>query len=166
MAKTKGKCPHCGKLKKNLKLHILITHPDSSPEPIIPQHQLAIGENKMEKGKKSEPPKPNSLNIYPRELGGIKFEYRENPVGYLQQSLNDNRWYHVHIYDKATRQLKALIFPDEKYYNPKELAQVIGAEPWRRFFERHLDLLEKISPWIFLGAIGIILLGLIIFVGG
>lgn len=109
------------------------------------------------------PQPPNSLNIYPQEKGGVKFEYMDNPEGPWQQCLNDGRWYHVHFWHK--NQLRPPNFPDEAYYSPKELAQVIGAEDWRRFFERRFELLEKISPWIFLGAMGIIALALLIFMG-
>jgi len=108
---------------------------------------------------------PNSMNIYPPEMEGIKFENVENPVGHLQQSLNDSRWYHVHIWDKEKKALVPLRFPDEPYYNPKELAQIVGAEPIRRYFERRNELLEKISPWVFLGAMGIIVFAMLIFGG-
>jgi len=109
--------------------------------------------------------RPNSINLYPPHLGGIKFEYVENAVGYLHQLLNDSRLYHVHIWDEGKQSLVPLRFPDDAYYNPRELAQVVGAEPWRRYFEKRNELLEKISPWVFLGAMGIIVLAMIIFGG-
>jgi len=109
--------------------------------------------------------RPNSINLYPPHLGGVKFEYVENAVGYLHQLLNDSRLYHIHIWDEAKNSLVPLRFPDDAYYNPRELAQVVGAEPWRRYFEKRNELLEKISPWVFVGAMGIIVLAMIIFGG-
>jgi len=109
--------------------------------------------------------RPNSINIYPPHLGGVKFEYVDNPVGFPQPLLNDSRKYYFHIWDEDKDSLVSILFPDDAYYNPRELAQVVGAEPWRRYFERHNAFLEKISPWVFLGAMAIIVLAMIVFGG-
>ena len=114
------------------------------------------------KGKKGKPPQPNCLCIRPE---GITFEYEywEKPVGHLNQCLNDGKNYHVQIQDKQTGNMKPMLFPDAAFYNPKELANIIGAEPWRRYFERRNELLEKIAPWAFVATLAILLLALLIF---
>jgi hypothetical protein len=105
----------------------------------------------------------NCMNIYPRAEGGIKFEYMAEPTGDMRKCLNNNKWYYVNI--KLDGKLTPLTFPDDVFYNPKEMAQVIGAEPFRRFFEYQNTLLEKIAPWSVVGAGGLCLFGMIIFGG-
>lgn len=110
--------------------------------------------------------KENCLNIYPRELGGIKFEYvTDPPFGLPQQCINNGKRYLVNIWNPEKKGLEALIFPDEKYYDPRVLAEVVEAEPVRRYFEQGIQLLEKIAPWAFVAAIGLALLAIIILPG-
>lgn len=110
--------------------------------------------------------KENCVNIYPREMGGIKFEYMANPPsGLPQQCVNNGKKYFVNIWNPGITGLECLIFPDEKYYDPRVLAEVVEAEPVRRYFELAMPLLEKIAPWAFVAAIGLALLAIIILPG-
>ena len=110
--------------------------------------------------------KENCLNIYPREKGGIRFEYMNKPpFGLTQQCVNNGKRYYVNIWKPEENQLVPLIFQDQKYEDPRVLAEVVEAEPVRRYFEMSIPLLEKIAPWAFVAAIGLALLAIIILPG-
>jgi hypothetical protein len=110
--------------------------------------------------------KENCLNIYPREKGGIRFEYMNKPpFGLTQQCINNGKKYFVNIWKPEDNQLVPLIFQDQKYEDPRVLAEVVEADPVRRYFEISIPLLEKIAPWAFVAAIGLALLAIIILPG-
>ena len=107
----------------------------------------------------------NCLNIYPPDLGGIKFEHADTPAGLPWKCENDGKWYFVNIWDQAKKGLIALVLPDTQYYDPKEFANIVGAEPIKRFFEMHFQTLEKLAPWLFIAMIGLMILAMIILPG-
>jgi hypothetical protein len=110
--------------------------------------------------------KENCINIYPREMGGIRFEYlEETPPGLPRQLVNNGKNYLVNIWNPAEQKLVHFIPPDQKYYDPRVLAEVVEADPVRRYFEMSIPILEKIAPWAFVAAIGIALLAIIILPG-
>ena len=112
--------------------------------------------------------KENCLNIYPAELGGIRFEHMEE--GTFTQSVpqkceNDNRWYYVNRWSKDDNKLVPFVVPDMEYFDPREFANIFDAEPIRRFFEIHFGSLERFAPLVFIGAIALAILAIVILPG-
>ncbi len=103
----------------------------------------------------------NCLRICPNELGGMRFEHVDSPLGYPWLCENDNRHYFVEAWDPTTKTMVPFELPEPKYFSPKEFANIVDAEPIRRFFENHNDRLEKMAPWIFLAMCGVFLIAVL-----
>lgn len=97
---------------------------------------------------------PNSLNIYADKdstfdivmPSGIVFEYVENPLGQPMRCRNNNKDYHVHIWDIGGRRLVPFILPDKKYTDPGILARYLGLPAQRRYLRHRESLMKYIGP--------------------
>lgn len=113
----------------------------------------------------------NCLNIYAPQpdvgfLGLIDFTHAENPVGIPWKCENDGQWYYVNLCDGLPiLKTSPLTLPNTQFYDPKEFANIVGAEPIKRFFEMHFQTLEKLAPWLFIAMCVIFLLAMIMLPG-
>lgn len=98
----------------------------------------------------------NCLNIYARTDPATKKNYAEKivfentpePIGQPQQCLNDNKWYHVNIFDLGTMKLVPFGLPDALYTPPSLLARYIQI-PAQRKYLRHREGWQKfVGPGI------------------
>lgn len=91
----------------------------------------------------------NSMNIYPAEKGGIKFEDMAKPEGQPRVCVNDSKPYFVHIWDEDKKRLAPFNLPDQQYYDPRVFAErVLELPAHRKIFQRKQTLLQKLSPFI------------------
>jgi len=116
----------------------------------------------------------NSLNIYAIKIDGIiyaskiAFEWVDNPIGQLQQCLNNGQWYYIHrgileiISGKITQpEPEPFLLPDSQYFDPAEFANVIKMPAHQRLFERQTPLFQKIAPVFMVIAFGLAIIGFI-----
>ncbi len=106
----------------------------------------------------------NSLNIYPEE---IKFENisEEKLLGQPVKCLNDNNYYHIHIWDKDLSVLKPFTLPDTQYRDPREFANNLNIPAHRKLAQRRASLIQKIAPFALVAADGIVAFLIIIRAG-
>lgn len=105
---------------------------------------------------------PNSLNLYKNK---IAFECVENPIGQQQKCYNDTKWYFVHKFNYATSRLEEFSLPDDedsqRYYHPREFANVVTMPANKKLFEPIPSLFQKIAIGIMAVVIGAEIIGLI-----
>lgn len=113
--------------------------------------------------------KVNCLNIYAakdkdtEKIYPVKvaFEWQDNPTGQPQQCLNNNKWYHVNIFDISKEELVRFSLPDSQYFDPREFANVITMPAHKKLFERQASLLQKVAPWVMVIAFCASLFGMV-----
>lgn len=93
----------------------------------------------------------NSMNIYPANQGGVKFEDVDSPDGQPWICDNDSKPYFIHIWDDKIKKLTEFKLPDEQYYDPRIFAErVLGLPAHRRIFIRKQNIVQKLSPFMLL----------------
>jgi hypothetical protein len=118
----------------------------------------------------------NSLNIYVKkdeDTGDVVpdrvvFEDMAKPMGQPQHCLNDNKWYHVHIWDLEKRSLRAFSLPDAQYSDPAILARYLEQPAQKRYLRHRPSLLRFVGPGILalMVGLGFILLVILSDTGG
>lgn len=108
--------------------------------------------------------KANSLNIY---ADRVAFEDESNPVGMPWTNFHDNALYYVHFKDGD--KLEPFKLPDddenERYYDPKEYANVITMPLNKKYFSWAPDLFKKIAIGAMLIIIIVEVIGLVALAG-
>jgi hypothetical protein len=104
--------------------------------------------------------KANSLNIYADK---VAFEDEKNPVGMPWTNFHDNALYYVHFKDGD--KLEPFKLPDddenERYYDPKEYANVITMPLNKKYFSWAPDLFKKITIGVMMGIVIAEIIGLV-----
>lgn len=107
---------------------------------------------------------PNSLNIYPNK---VVFEYVKKPLGMTGKCFNDSKEYYIHEADNG--KLKEFILPDdnddERYYNPREFANVVEMPACKKYLEWMPSLFQKVAFGIMAAVIVVEMIVLIILSG-
>lgn len=107
---------------------------------------------------------PNSMNIYKDR---IEFEYVKKPLGMPGKCYNDNQEYFVHRLDDGS--MSEWVLPDEdedkRYYDPKELANVVEMPAVKKYMEWVPSTFQKVAFGIMAVVIAAELITLIILVG-
>jgi hypothetical protein len=117
-----------------------------------------VGQPVNKAGKEIANP-PNSLVIY---RDRVIFEYLEHPLGMRWKCHNDNKYYFVQTKDKEAKEFR---LPDnddnQRYYDPREFANVISMPLNKKYFSWTTNLVQKIALGIMAGVILAELVGMI-----
>jgi hypothetical protein len=119
----------------------------------------AIKVGNIQYGKQDKNLIANCLNIFQNE---IKFENfpHDKLLGYPRLCRNDKKYYFVHISGKAfggkDDSLKPFKLPDTQYRPPEFFALNLNLPAHKDLVKHTASLLEKLSPLLILGAMGVI----------
>lgn len=94
----------------------------------------------------------NCLNIHPDH---IEFAHTEKLLGFEIKCRNDGKFYHVHIEDQKSGELRALSLPDEETVDdPQEFANPVTMPCNKKYFSWYKPEFQKVSMII----IGVVIL--------